>query len=407
MFAKLTANESTITLSWFNSDPNDDAKSRYRNRIKHMNPFDPYQDWLRIPSQLRPLNHYVLLGIQLFENNSGTIESATESRLEILKEFQAGPRGELAEQLMTEIVQAKVELLDSARKSRYDQELRACWADLDSQRFEADERDEAQRSDRLHGVTDASQKSGRATSPQADGSDLPPPPAIRLVETDREIDDGESGLASEGEPDSVLGLLLDIRVLVAMLSVIVIVMTATVLLFSKPESPGVFSGSDPVSNSGDLKSEGALASANEPAVKVDESNREPARQIVTLDQANDGSFELPLNRATMTKAKQESNETAARWMSGDQAEWQIAVTDPRRGYFYCELTYQAKSECQFAVQLGSLLPRKFTLYPHREDFTEQFIVKLDKSDVQAVRLIAERVESIADVRIKSVKLAPR
>ena len=44
-----------------------------------MDSFDPYQDWFGIPSQLRPLNHYVLLGIRVFEDDPEKIQAAFES----------------------------------------------------------------------------------------------------------------------------------------------------------------------------------------------------------------------------------------------------------------------------------------------------------------------------------------
>jgi hypothetical protein len=71
------------------------------------------------------------------------------------------------------------------------------------------------------------------------------------------------------------------------------------------------------------------------------------------------------------------------------------------------VTYQAKSECQFSIQLGQLSPRLFTLYPHRDDFTEQFFVRIDKPEIQSLTLVAKQVESIAEVQIKQIRLVPR
>ena len=86
--------------------------------------FDPYQQWLGIPSQMRPLNHYILLGLRIFEADSQKISTAYEAKMELLKTVQAGPRGELAHQVISEIGLAKRDLMDPDRKSKYDIQLK-------------------------------------------------------------------------------------------------------------------------------------------------------------------------------------------------------------------------------------------------------------------------------------------
>ena len=63
--------------------------------------FDPYQQWLGIPSQMRPLNHYILLGLRIFEVDSQKVTAAYEARMELLSTVQAGPRGVLAHQVLS------------------------------------------------------------------------------------------------------------------------------------------------------------------------------------------------------------------------------------------------------------------------------------------------------------------
>ena len=52
-----------------------------------MDSFDPYQQWLGIPTQLRPLNHYILLGVKIYENNPERIALGYEARMELLNNF--------------------------------------------------------------------------------------------------------------------------------------------------------------------------------------------------------------------------------------------------------------------------------------------------------------------------------
>ena len=55
-------------------------------------PFDPYYQWLGIPPEEQPPNHYRLLGIQLFEENREVIQNAADRQMVHLRSFQNGPR---------------------------------------------------------------------------------------------------------------------------------------------------------------------------------------------------------------------------------------------------------------------------------------------------------------------------
>ncbi len=46
-------------------------------------PFDPYYEWLGIWPKDQPPNHYRLLGVELFEANSGVIQRANEMRRQL------------------------------------------------------------------------------------------------------------------------------------------------------------------------------------------------------------------------------------------------------------------------------------------------------------------------------------
>ncbi|HEX5102659.1 MAG TPA: LamG-like jellyroll fold domain-containing protein, partial [Pirellulaceae bacterium] len=87
--------------------------------------FDPYYLWLGIPPQEQPPNHYRLLGVRDFEDNSEVISYALDQRCAHLRSFQAGKRGAESQKLLNEVAAAGVCLLDPAKRQQYDQELRA------------------------------------------------------------------------------------------------------------------------------------------------------------------------------------------------------------------------------------------------------------------------------------------
>ena len=86
-------------------------------------PFDPYHQWLGIPQSERPISFYRLLGVAQFESNEAVIESAVDQRLAFLRTKALGPHAAFAEKLMSEIAQARLVLLDPAKKQAYDAAL--------------------------------------------------------------------------------------------------------------------------------------------------------------------------------------------------------------------------------------------------------------------------------------------
>jgi formylglycine-generating enzyme required for sulfatase activity len=93
--------------------------------------FDPYYQWLSIPPEEQPPNHYRLLGTRLFEDNPGVIESAADRQMAHLRSFQTGPRAALSQKLLNEVAAAKVCLLNRAKKAAYDAQLQASLSSSD------------------------------------------------------------------------------------------------------------------------------------------------------------------------------------------------------------------------------------------------------------------------------------
>jgi len=89
-----------------------------------MAPFNPYHKWLGIPLDEQPASYYRLLGIGKFESDPDVIDGAAEQRTIYLRTFQTGPNSELAERLLNEVSEARVNLLDGKTKAQYDTRLR-------------------------------------------------------------------------------------------------------------------------------------------------------------------------------------------------------------------------------------------------------------------------------------------
>lgn len=85
--------------------------------------FDPYYQWLGIPPEEQPANHYQLLGIKWFEDNRDVISAAVDRQMLHLRTYQIGDYSDISQRLMNEVVSAKLCLLDPKRKAVYDQKL--------------------------------------------------------------------------------------------------------------------------------------------------------------------------------------------------------------------------------------------------------------------------------------------
>jgi formylglycine-generating enzyme required for sulfatase activity len=95
--------------------------------------FDPYHEWLGIPPEEQPANHYRLLGLELFETDRGVIESVSLKQIAHVRTFAIGTNSEASQLLLNELSAARVTLLNAVQKAEYDQELRQ---QLSSKRLE-------------------------------------------------------------------------------------------------------------------------------------------------------------------------------------------------------------------------------------------------------------------------------
>ena len=360
-----------------------------------MDSFDPYLSWLGIPSQLRPLNHYLLLGVKIYENDPEKIALAYETRMVLLKQFQSGPRGEISQQLITQVGKAKRDLLDPDRRARYDSGLKK---QLEVRQYQLDQtKDET--------LAAPPGKAAQDLPAQSSDSFLG---AVEVGNSDISIPNEQvfRSLPSEDADDldeaaSSFWFLRDVRYLVGLLALSVLAMTATVKILAPKRQQAEQAGAALPASPDSIEAHPQIIPNAVPA-----NDPKPSLQII--QQAADGTFELAPERAYFDGDLKSSPEGISNWSISDQVAWTLDVIDPRTGFFNCKITYQAKSECGFEVQLGDRKPRQFTLYPHEEDFEEEFIIRLARtkstSTQQTLRLTAK--ESASGVQIKRILLVP-
>ncbi|MCP4886397.1 MAG: SUMF1/EgtB/PvdO family nonheme iron enzyme [Planctomycetaceae bacterium] len=87
--------------------------------------FDPYRQWLGIPPNAQPPNHYRLLGVELLETDADIIDTAAQRQMSFVRTFALGEHGEYAQSLLNELAKARAILLDPVAKAKYDAWLTA------------------------------------------------------------------------------------------------------------------------------------------------------------------------------------------------------------------------------------------------------------------------------------------
>jgi hypothetical protein len=83
------------------------------------------RQWFEFACNQRPLNHYQLLGLELYESRPEVIEAAGTRITQFLHSLAAGPARAQAERLLQEVAAAQLCLLGPAKKAAYDAQLRA------------------------------------------------------------------------------------------------------------------------------------------------------------------------------------------------------------------------------------------------------------------------------------------
>jgi hypothetical protein len=87
--------------------------------------FDPYLHWLGIRDPHRPPNHYLLLGLALFEPDPYVIAEAADRQMQYVGRFQNAGYSAYAQQILGQLAAAKSCLLNPQTRTEYDAWLQA------------------------------------------------------------------------------------------------------------------------------------------------------------------------------------------------------------------------------------------------------------------------------------------
>ena len=83
-----------------------------------------YQEWLEIPTDRLPPNHYALLGLEDFESDEATIEAAAKSRSAFLHQLASGPQRKIVQEMLGQVAIARRTLMQPESRDQYDQDIR-------------------------------------------------------------------------------------------------------------------------------------------------------------------------------------------------------------------------------------------------------------------------------------------
>ncbi len=81
---------------------------------------DVYRDWLKITETARPLNHYQLLRLKMFEDDTAKVREHYRAMNAHVRKFAAGEFAKQSQDLLNELAKAMLCLTDKQRKSEYD-----------------------------------------------------------------------------------------------------------------------------------------------------------------------------------------------------------------------------------------------------------------------------------------------
>jgi hypothetical protein len=86
--------------------------------------FDAYHQWLGIPPKYQPPDHYRLLGVEQFEEDSDVISDAAERQIAHVRRKSLSQHSSLSQKLLNELASAKACLIHPDKKKEYDVALR-------------------------------------------------------------------------------------------------------------------------------------------------------------------------------------------------------------------------------------------------------------------------------------------
>lgn len=356
--------------------------------------FDPYQQWLEIPPEDQPPDHYRLLGVPRFTEDAAVIARAADERMAAVQRFQAGPRGEYVPLLVNELMGARLCLTNPSTKAAYDSQLRRR---LDTPRTVPLAR---------LAVPLAQPSTAPVVAPPTVSLPPAPPTAFAAprpmvgVDYDAKVD------ADDEPPPANLGWRL------AFVTLVLLVGLAVGWAIVRGPFRPPRSASPPAE-------EGSLADGGDPPATIEDSPAPPkvANEdgAVVLMQESDGAVNFLPETATVhgENARLElrrAEGVIANWLSPDDwLSWEFRVLKP--GFFEVEIVYGASDAMEggryTVVVEGQEQTRTVNATGGEDSFgRDTFYLALTRNGRQTLALRPERVSDAGLMVFKSLRLAP-
>jgi hypothetical protein len=296
--------------------------------------FDPYHQWLGISAAARPIHHYTLLGLTLFEADANKIAAAADERMRHVRQFQSGPRGMYTQRLLNELATARICLLSPTSKSLYDQQLQQILFPPTVPANAAAPRPKRRLQEMMPPAWDGFAGEPQASESSTDAPDSADGHAERTAPKSK---------AAQRDRQTVIGLGLLILLVAVLGGVFLWRMTLPEpQVVSKPAnrelSPEVDEASPDPTDSPKPKPK----TPTPPKPTTEPATAEPPSDAIVVLQ--EGSGELNLTPATalvegdLEREVIGTNDALVKWSGPDDAaEWQFKLVKP--GFFELELQY--------------------------------------------------------------------
>lgn len=362
--------------------------------------FDPYEHWLNIPSDLRPINHYVLLGLRMFETSVEKVQEAADQRMEKVRSFQTGRRGVLTQPILNELSRAKLVLIDPSKKADYDRELLASLNETSE-------------------VGDGEGESDSGSAVLVAETELRPSidrpvDSIQIAESATAGSFDRFGVDSKRDSAPSTGSLIrpsssfkkttssKTKMVVTMWTAIIALACGLLaVVWIMQSQTGATDGNGQASGQRS-KSDSGLKTTISGSKRKDEID-----PMLVEQDSTDASWSLPVKSARLDGGVTKEGGVLTPWDGENpSANWKVNFEQPEKGFFQGEIEYRCDRELQVEISFEGKNPKRVSLYPTDGKYkSEIFVVRIPRSGKLDVQLKPTRSYE-GELRIQSLKFKP-
>lgn len=374
--------------------------------------FDPYYEWLGIPPDARPLNHYLLLGLDVGESDRKRISNASDQRVTYLRSLQHGKRGDVSQKLLSEIVIATGCLLNEESKAAYDATLPKSAAGRESL-ASTSPLSMAALTGPMAPVAAPLQEPTAPPLPAAEATVAAPPRTVDgpppATGASAASDDDEGGVAEDDEDAEPTSPVIWIAAAIAAVALTASAVLGVGIIFGWFEKP------NPQLSDAEAEAEAESDSATATG-RADLPDPQSELDSVAILQEADGSLPLTPGFAQLAEGldfgRIGNDEVIENWTDeGQTVMWPIKLVRP--GVFEARLTYSTFNEDSpgsLAVILNDKPLQQLKLRGSGDENTfisETFFIAMPSFGVSRLTLRSHSVNNGQFITLKSLTLRPR